>query len=149
MRNLEENSRLQEYLLARRRLRDAARKPISRPRGSLIDRISHLFFSLCPSVCLSFSLPSSPLFFLFSAFARIVETLARRGSFIAFHFRDELTRSIGAWQKCNAREVRGHRLRSYTCEGEKQGPRARQGFIRDLHCASLVTAQGRVTKRRQ
>lgn len=88
----------------------------------LIDRISHLSLSLPHPASLFLSLPSSPLFLLSSAFTRTVETLARRGSFIAFHFRDELTRSIGAWQKCNARKVRGHRLRSYACEGEKQGP---------------------------
>jgi len=125
-----------------------------------IDRISRLSFSLSFPLhlppgfsCLLFlsrqarrDLPLS--LSLSSAFAR---TLARRGSFIAFHFRDELTRSIRAWQKCNAREVRGHRLRSHACEGEKQGPPSpRQGFIRDLHCAGLVSArpQGRacVTK---
>lgn len=87
------------------------------------------FFSVStgPSICLSL--------FLSSAFAQSAETLARRGSFIAFHFRDELTRSIGAWQKCNAREVRGHRLRSYTCEGEKQGPRA---ILSRLHLRSAL-----------
>lgn len=48
----------------------------------------------------------------------IVPRLSRLGSFIAFHFRDELARAIGAWQKCNATEVRGHlvdRDRVYTC----------------------------------
>jgi len=122
-----------------------------------IDRILYLslpfivFFPFLspdenPSISDSFSLSLS--LSLSSAFARTVETLSL-GSFIAFHFRDELTRSIGAWQKCNAREVRGHRRAiARVCEGEKQGP-ARQGFTRDLHCASLVSArpQGRVTKR--
>lgn len=89
----------------------------------LIDRISRL--SLSPSSCLSFSHSHQAPFSISLPPSRgllRLETLARRGSFIAFHFRDELTRSIGAWQKCNAREVRGHRLRSYACEGEKQGP---------------------------
>lgn len=57
---------------------------------------------------------------------------------------------IGAWQKCNAREVRGHLAAiSHACEGKKQGlgkPRASQSG--NLHCADLVSArpQGRVTK---
>lgn len=73
-----------------------------------IDRILH--FSLPSSLCLSQVKPIDLPLSLSSAFALDCRD-SRSGShgfFIAFHFRDELTRSIGAWQKCNAREVRGH-----------------------------------------
>lgn len=59
---------------------------------------------------------ASPL----SRFMDVEPLSLRRGSFIAFHFRDEFARPIGAWQKCNATtEVRGHRI--VCVRQEKQG----------------------------
>lgn len=96
---------------------------------------SHIFLSLFPPPRSLFLSPIKPPFSsLFCLRVDRWDSRSRRGSFIAFHFRDELTRSIGAWQKCNAREVRGHRLRSHACEGEKQSPCAPGLYPRSALC---------------
>lgn len=89
----------------------------------LIDRISRLSFSLfLPHPVFLFFSPVEPPFP--SLFRLRADRWDSRSAWLLYCVslsRDEFTRSIGAWQKCNAREVRGHRLRSYACEGEKQG----------------------------
>lgn len=105
-----------------------ARKPISKPWD--FDRsFSFLIHLVRPPFSLRITdterpaplVPSlgrvaSPL----SRFMDVEALSLRRGSFIAFHFRDEFARPIGAWQKCNATtEVRGHRI--VCVRQEKQG----------------------------
>jgi len=95
----------------------------------LIDRILHFSFFLSPlpfSVFFSLSLNSSTSFllFLFLSFRSTVET--HLDLIIAFHFRDELSRSIRAWHKCNVKKVRGHpRLRLRARVKEKNAESAR------------------------
>lgn len=86
----------------------------------LIDRISHLFLS--PSLCLSFSLPSSPLFFLSSAFARTVRLSLGVAPLLRFTFAMSLPVRSGRGKSVTQERSEAIGCDRYACEGEKQGP---------------------------
>lgn len=125
----------------------------------LIDRISHLSFSLflphlapC-SLSLSFSLFLSPVEPPFPSLFRLhADCLLRLSLGVAPLLRFTFAMSLPV-RSGRGKSVTQERSEAIGCDRtrvkERNRARARQGFTRDLHCASLVTArsQGRVTKR--